>query len=270
VLSSGIFTFAEPDNPDFAVLDIGNLVESMIDASDSELAGNLYNGVRNFFPYPVARTTIGYRFPIGVEAMLDIGGFPQFIANIVNNNVDAVDSLRLSTLHIGSLVRMAILNDAGPFPALSIGAGYTYQGVTVGYDLTSPDPITVDAGDLYLSGEMLIRNSIHAFGLDLRVSKALGVFVPFLALSPYFHIAQFAGNIGDEETFEAFIDINSDGEADSTYFGTHPDTAYRDYDLSLVLSGGFELVFEKVAIEFHGSWNVAKGSPGVALGMRWQ
>ena len=56
--------------------------------------------------------------------------------------------------------------------------------MTLGYDLGTLDPVSVSAGDLYLGGELLVQAAIHSFGLDLHLSKAFGVFVPFVGLSP--------------------------------------------------------------------------------------
>ena len=276
LLSGGIFQFAVPDNPAFEVLDIGPLMQAILDASGSERATNVYNGVQNFFPYPVTRTTIGYVLPAGVEMMVDFSIFPQFVANLATRIASGADAsisqITLNALHVGSKVRVPVLRDAGPFPAVSLGAAYSYAGLAIGYgDLGSIGPVATGIGDLYLDGEFMVSTRIHSFGLDLQVSKALGVFVPFIGVSPQYHVAQVAGHVGTSNAdFSAGIDLDSDGTTDSTYFGDHPDVTSVDNDLSFLLHGGFDLNFEKFAMEFHGSWIPGTGSPGVFIGMRIQ
>jgi hypothetical protein len=271
LLGGGVFTFATPDNPDFDVLDVGSLVEEILDTSGWDRAANFFEGMQGFFPYPILRTALGMRFPSGLEGMVDIAGFPQFITGWVAGLVDQ-DSIKLSALHLGSRIRMPILTGGGPFPALSIGAGYSYAWTKIGYDLSEVGTVSVAAGELHLGGELLVQSNIHSFGIDLHLSKAFGVFVPFIGLSPYYQIARFAGNVGNETTFEAGLDVDTppDGTVDSTYFGTHPDTAWVDNDLSLLLFGGFDLSFPKFALEVHASWSIGKGSPGIVIGTRWQ
>jgi hypothetical protein len=274
LLGDGVFRFAEPDNPAFDVLDVGSLIETILTAAGSATATNLYNGARGFFPYPVTRTTIGYQLPAGVEMMVDLAIFPQFLANlatrIANNAGASIGDVTLHALHVGSLVRVPVLHDAGPLPAVSIGAGYSYGGMALGYDLTSIGAVPTSLGDLFVTGEMEVSSSVHTIELDIQVSKSLGFFVPFIGIAPHFHIADFSGYVGETEAeFSAGIDYDGGG-IDTTYLGTRPNVSGVDNDLSILLHGGFDLSFAKFALEFHASWTVGKGSPGVVLGMRWQ
>lgn len=275
LISGGIFGFAEPDNPAFEVLDIGSLMETILATAGSDSATNIYNGIRGFFPYPVARTTVGYQLPAGVEMMVDFAIFPQFVANLVtriaNNAGASIGDVTLNALHVGSLIRVPILHDAGVFPGVSIGAGYSYGGFALGYDLSSIGAVATSLGDLYLEGDMQVSSSIHTIELDLQMSKAIGPFVPFIGIAPHFHIADFSGYVGEtEDDFTAGIDLDDDQIIDSTYLGTRPNVSGLDNDLSILLHGGFDLSFAKFALELHASWTIGKGSPGVVLGMRWQ
>lgn len=279
ILTDGILGFIDDDSA-FTVLDVPALVNGLLSSAGSEQATNVVTGMKTFFPVPVARTSLGFTLPGDVEAMIGVGGFPQFITGWAAGLAGA-DSLKLSTLHLGTKIRKGILKDAGPFPAISIGGGYSYGGFTVGYDLANLGEsigdygqVDVGLGELNIQGELLMQSRVHTFGLDLQASKALGFFVPYIGLSPYYHFASFSGSVGAGDTFDAFVDY--DGAAvggvqrDVEYTGDAPDTAWVDNDLSLVLFGGFDMIFGNMVFQVGSSWSIAKGSPGVTLNVRWQ
>ncbi|MFP4114446.1 MAG: hypothetical protein ACOC2Y_07165 [Spirochaetota bacterium] len=276
LLTDGVLGFV--DDPDrFTVLNVTNLFEGILSQiGDTGLSGAV-TGLKTFFPVPVARASVGFALPGDVEAMIGIGGFPQFVTGWIAGLADA-DSLRLSSLHVGTKLRKGILEDAGPFPAISIGAGYSYSGFTFGYnlaDIESPGTeygqIDVGLGELNIRGDFLIQSNVHAFGFDLHASKQFGFFVPYVGVSPYFHFASFGGSVGPGDEFDAFVDYEDDGtERDVEYTGDAPDTAWVEDDLSFVLFGGFDMVFGNVALQLNGSWSVPNGSPGVTINVRRQ
>ena len=271
LLSDGILKFTG-DTTAFEVLNVPNLIDGVLSGA-GDTAQNLFQGIQGFFPYPMLRTAFGLALPGGIEAMVDVAGFPQFLTGFISGFA-GIDALTLNTLHIGTRVRKGIVRDAGPFPAVSVGVGYGYGGMNIGYDLSAIGgggeygSIDVELGELNLKGALGIASRVHSFGLDLHASKAFGFLVPFVVVSPYYHLASFSGGIAG---FDAYIDFNDGGsEKDIEYNGTEPDTAWVDNDLSLVLAGGFDLVFGRSVLQLHGSWNVLKGSPGVTVGVRWQ
>jgi hypothetical protein len=274
VLSNGVFRFAD-DPTAFDVLNVPNLLNTALGA-DPALQGAV-DFIQAFFPYPIIRLAMGFTLPYEIEAMIDVTGWPQFITGFVGG-LAGLDTLNLSSFHVTSKIRKAIIKDAGPFPAISIGAGYGFSGMSFGLDLAAADvdgdgygDITVGLGELNLKGALLVQGAVHTFGIDLQASKAFGVFVPFLGLSSYYHIAQFAGNVGTASTFEAFIDYGDGGSPqDVVYTGDHPETAWIDNDLSMVLFGGFDLDLGNFAFQVHSAWNIMKSWPGVTLGARWQ
>jgi hypothetical protein len=282
VLTGGIFTFADPDNNPFEVLNVPNILDEQLTAAGF---GGFYDGIRNFFPVPVLRLSTGFRLPGDFELMFDLSGFPQLITDAATGLVPDVDNLTLNTFHVGTKVRYGILEDEGAFPAISIGGGYSYSGFQLGYPLSSiaSDGATAVSGYgstvigtnvLYLKGDLLVGTSIHSFGLDFQVSKQFGVVAPFVGLSPYYQISSLFGNIGgsnpNTNSFDAFLDNNGDGVADSVYNGLPPIASWDDNDLSLLLTGGVDFVFGGFVLELHGSWTVGDGSPGAKIGFRFQ
>jgi hypothetical protein len=281
LLTDGVLGFVDEDPSPFTVLDVPGLLETrLVDAPT--IVADLVNGMKGFLPIPVARTSLGFVLPGDVEAMVGVGGFPQLITGAIGGAVDA-PSLRLNMLHLGTKVRRGILKDSGPFPAVSIGAGYAYSGFEVGYDLAalgesqtfgdttySVLPST-SLGDLYVTGDLGIRSDVHAFGLDVQASKALGFFVPYLGISPYYHVASFSGDVSGFKAFVDFDGANPDPDnPDIDYTGREPDASWDDHNLSFVVFGGFDMIFGGFVIQVGSSWSVAKGSPGVTLSTRWQ
>ena len=288
ILTGGIFTFADPDNNPFEVLDVpGILSDQLTDAG----VGGLYDGIRGFFPIPVLRLSSGFRLPADFELMFNITGLPQFITDAVIGLVPDVDGVVFNSFNAGTKVRYPVLRDDGPFPAISIGAGYSYSAFQLGYDLSSIGTPVSQTGvtdnpdgtygstnlpngwTLYLLGDLLMGSSIHSFGLDFQVSKQFGVIAPFVGISPYYQLATFNGSIGgaDGSGFGAYLDFNNGGtEVDSTYDADEPVAAWIDNDLSLLLTGGVDFVFGGFVLELHGAWAIGDGSPGAKLGFRFQ
>ena len=270
----GILGFAEEeDNPAFEFLDVGGLVGQIL--SVSETADNAVTSIQNFFPYPVARSALGFALPRELEVMVDFAIFPQFLADTATNLVDVVPPFELNALHVGGRLRKQILSDAPGIPAVSIGAGYSYTGFNMAYNFTDLGAIETAIGELNLAGELYLRSRVNSFGLDLQVSKNLGFFVPFVGLSPYYQLSGFSGGIGTEDSpFDAYVDFGDDSDPndprDIEYTGDDPATTLVDNDLALVLFGGFDMVFGNMVLQVHSSYNVGETWPAVTLGLRWQ
>ena len=282
LLTGGILTFVTPDSDAFEVLDVGGLIEGILTDAGLTGATSFYNNSKQFFALPISRTAIGVRVPGDLEAMVDVAGFPQFATGLIGGWVGA-ESLKASLFHVGTRVRKGLLKDAGVFPALSIGVGYGYSGLTLGYDLGSISPEGADptygqvglgAWELNIKGELLVQSRVHSFGLDIHTSKQFGAFVPFLGLSPYFSIASFGGNVGDNDSFAAFIDYDGGGDDTDLVYDTAtygaPNTSWVDNDVSMVLFGGVDILFGEMALQIHSSYSIGKAWPGVTLGVRWQ
>jgi len=267
---NGLLSFVEPENAAFEVLNVYELVQAIL--AGSETAGNVITGVQKFFPYPIARSALGFRLPAGFEAMVDFAIFPQFIGTTVTNLVDAVPPFEMNALHVGSRVRKVLLRDAPGVPAVSIGAGYSYTGFNLGYDFSEIGSIETAIGTINFAGELYLQNRIHSFGLDLQVSKELGFFVPFIGISPYYQLAGFSGGVGTTaKPFSAYVDFdNGPPVEDIPYDAADPATTLSDHDLSFVLFGGFDLVFGTLALQIHGSYNVGEAWPAVTIGTRFQ
>ncbi len=272
---NGLLSFVEPTNAAFEVLNVHELVQTILE--QSEAGPDALDGIKEFMPYPIARTALGFRLPAGFEAMVDFAIFPQFVANTAVNLANRFPNLTLppvemNALHVGTRVRKVLLQDAPGVPAVSIGAGYSYTGFNLGYDFSEIGGIDTAIGELYFTGELFLRNRINSFGLDLHVSKQLGFFVPFIGISPYYQLAGFSGGVGTEaKPFYAYVDFhNGDPVEDIPYNGDPPATTLSDNDLSFVVFGGFDLVFGNLVLQVHSSYNVGEAWPAVTIGTRWQ
>lgn len=276
LLTDGLLGFVDEGN--FNVLDVSNLFTGILSQVGNQSVVNTVEGMKTFFPVPVMRTSFGFTLPGEIETMVGVGGFPQFVTGWAAGLAGA-ESLKLSMLHLGTKVRKGILDDAGPFPAISVGAGYAYSGFTFGYDLaeigsqgTEYGQFSVGLGELNIKGDLLIQSRVHAFGLDLQTSKRFGFFAPYVGVSPYYHIASFGGGVGPgNDNFDAYIDYeDGDPEKDLEYTGDAPDTAWVENDLTIVVFGGFDMIFGNYVIQVNSSWSVPDGAPGVTLNIRWQ
>ena len=267
---NGLLGFVEPTNAAFEVLNVYELVQAIVEGS--ETANNLITGVQGFFPYPIARSALGFRLPAGFEAMVDFAIFPQFLAGTATNLVAAVPPFEMNALHVGTRVRKVLLQDAPGVPAVSVGVGYSYTGFNFGYDLTEIGTVDTAIGELNLAGELYLQSRINSFGLDLQVSKQLGFFVPFIGISPYYQLAGFSGGVGTEaKPFKAYVDFDGgSNDEDIPYIGDPPATTLTDNDLSFVVFGGFDLVFGNLVLQVHSSYNVGEAWPAVTIGTRWQ
>lgn len=280
VLSNGLFRFAD-DPGAFDVLNVPTMIDQALAGGPGEPIANF---IQSFFPYPIIRIAAGFTLPYEIEAMIDLTGFPQLITGAIGglftSTSPMLGSLKLSSLHVSSKFRRAVMKDAGPFPAVSVGIGYGFSGSTLGVDLSTIDTdaqgngqFATALGELNVKGALLVQGAVHSFGIDLQTSKQLGVFVPFVGLSSYYHIAQFSGQVGTASgatAFSAFLDYDGDGDMDVVYAGAHPSTAWVDNDLSMLLFGGFDLDLGGFALQVHSSWSIMKSWPGVSLGLRWQ
>jgi hypothetical protein len=277
LLTDGVLGFI--DDPDaFSVLNVSNMLEGLLGAVEIPAVTAIIDGMKSFFPVPVMRTSLGFVLPGELEAMIGAGGFPQFATGWIAGLAGA-DSLKLSMLHIGMKVKKGILKDAGPFPAISVGAGYSYSGFTVGYDLadiatpgSEYGQFEIGLGELNIKGDLLIQSHVHAFGFDLHTSKRFGFFAPYVGVSPYYHFSSFGGGVGPgNENFDAYVDYQDGAPVrDIEYSGDAPATAWVEDDVSFVLFGGFDMIFGSFVFQVNSSWSVPDGSPGVTLNIRWQ
>jgi hypothetical protein len=274
---NGLLGFVEPTNAAFDTLNIYEIVNTVLTSGGDggAAASSAIETLQNFFPYPIARFALGFALPADLEMMADFAIFPQFISNgvvSIANNWVTIPPFVMNALHAGTRVRKVVLRDAPGLPAISIGAGHSYTGFNIGYDFGSLDGIDTAIGSVHLAGEFFLQNRIHSFGIDFQMSKNLGAFVPFIGISPYFQLAGFTGGIGTTASpFDAYVDFENGGtERDIEYDADDPNTTLTDNDLALVLFGGFDLVFGKLALQVHGSYSIGEAWPAVTIGTRWQ
>lgn len=272
LISGGILTFVDEENSAFELLDVSTLLEQAL--SGSEQAASVLTTLQGFFPYPTLRAALG--FAVGpVEVGLDVSGFPQGLTNAAAGLASrfvgedsGLEALALSALHLGTRARTSLLDDGGPLPAISIGTGYVISTFNMGYSLGSIDSLPLGAaGDLSLGGDLVLESAIHSFGIDVSASKRLGFFVPFVGVSPWLQLTNYRGGV---ENFTAVLSDDNPGTDDLEYTDEDPIANIVSADLSMLTTFGFEMFLGRTVIFVHGSYTIGEGSPGVALGTRFQ
>ncbi|MFP4376999.1 MAG: hypothetical protein ACLFP4_08150, partial [Spirochaetales bacterium] len=130
LFTDGLFGFVETSS--FEVLDMPGILGDQLSGLG---AGNSYETFQNFFPLPILRLAGGFELSEDTELMLDVSGFPGFVANIAGNLSESLDGLALSAFHVGSKVRHALVDDVGSLPSISVGGGYTFSAFRFGFPL---------------------------------------------------------------------------------------------------------------------------------------
>jgi len=244
VLSGGPLAFVE-DEDNFDVLNVDGLFSQALSDAGSA-ANDWYDRSKSFFPLPGLRLTVGLPNVSGNELIFLLSVFPQPVADLAGGLVD-LDNVVFNRLNLGVKLRRPLIHEGGGFPTIAAGAGYTFSLFNVG--LTLPSDFTQDIGGqpLVLEGDLLVTAMVNAVGVDLAVSKKMGIFVPFFRLSSYLTWVHYTGEIQD---FYAAI---GDPVLDST---TGPvEVSLDEIGAFMLFSGGFELQGKRFALVMSGSFN---------------
>ena len=262
----GLMQFIDEENSSFELLNVFDLTQTAVENGGIQ---KIYDQITTMMPYPALRLAGGFVPAWDLEISLILSVFPQFITDAITGVIgDQFEGLSLNRLNIGLRVRKSLLRDMGWFPAISIGAGYSYSNFNASYPLPKDEfQQNIDGSPLTVQGELGFRTSLHSFGMDLQLSKKVLFFVPYIKFSSWYQSANYAA---EASNFEATLD-KSDPLPDIIFTEQTDDLPGADLtlkELSFLLGAGFELKFGKFAILAAGSYSLGSGSLGVNVGTR--
>ncbi|NOY09004.1 MAG: hypothetical protein GXP33_09195 [Spirochaetes bacterium] len=264
VLSHGIGRFIDPENTAFKLLNVSGLIDQALAGAGADVQ-NLYKTSKGFFPYPNYRFAVGFGTVYGVETILTISMFPQGLTDFAAG-LAGLKGVTLNSFNGGIRVRKVLLSDAGGFPGVSLGAGYSYTNFNAGYSLTgfSQD---LSGFTLDLKGDLSMEAAVHSAGVDLNISKKLLVFIPFFRVSAWYQWADFTGSVNN---FDASIVNGSTTVSYTGQGGTDPAASYSLHNLSLLLTGGLEIKLGGFALTASAVFDPSDFTLGVETGIRGQ
>ena len=269
VFLPGVLTFRSGENP-FSIFDISQIVSDMLEPGT---VADIYNSSAEFFLNPGMRLTLGAGLKNGLEFYAHFGIIPQAITTaaegIISNFVD-LRGLVFNRFNAGVRIRKVLLSDQGPFPAISLGVGYTLTQFNLGLTDLAALPLgesfELSGFGLGLGGSLNIGTSMHTGGVELVVSKRLLFFAPFVKVAGYYQWTRYSGGIED-----LVVTMSSDAlPTDIVATGTDPKSEQSVSDLSFVGSAGFELVFGKLSLIALGSYDVGSATPAANLSIQFR
>jgi len=257
-LSNGLGTFLD-DESAFELLDVNGMLQTAVDGTAIE---SYYNKAKSFFPYPIMRVAFGFRSFADTELIFMFSIFPQLLTDTVAGSVK-MEGVTLNWMNAGVRLRKALMSDQGGFPAISLGVGYSFSSFNIGYALPEDFSQDVTGFPLSIQGDLGIHTMLNSLGVELALSKRLGVFIPFVRVSPWYHWIRYTGEVKD---FEA----TAGGESYIAQGGKDPSAEKNIYDLDVLFAGGFDIKLGKFAILAEGSYSLDSRAFGAGLGMRFQ
>ena len=259
VLTHGMFDFLKDDAP-FQILDVDGMITSGL-AEAGAIEGYYEEGL---LPIPFVRLNVGFALPLDLEMSLILSVFPQLFTDLISGAI-GFEGVSLSRWNAGVRLRKPLIQDAGGFPAVSLGLGYTFSTFNFGYGLPEAEDFTQEIGgaDLSVQGDLNVSTYLHTFGIDLALSKKILVFVPFVKLSSYYQIATFDGAVDD---FDAELSSQADSYTDQG--GEDPSAEITLSDLSFLTTAGFEILLGKFAFVFDGNYSFTTNAFALNLGFR--
>ncbi len=252
VLSNGIGKIVD-DPGAFQVLNVSQIIQLALNTFNNATVTDLYSGSRKFFPFPNGRLAVGVGIAGGVEVIGQVAYWPQALtaALLPGATVDLINA--------GLRVQKRLLSDEGFLPGLSVGVGYIYSGVTLGYNLSQFGTITLSPATLDFSQSTLsLAAGLQTVGVDLTVSKRLAFFVPYLKLSGWYQWGVYDASV---KNLSATI---------STTSALNP-TAHEELSgLDFLVSAGFGLKFGAFGLNIGGSYDPRTNFPALTVGMSGQ
>ena len=259
VFLDGVLGVIDEGNTNFDLLDVQGLADSLF---SSDGAAKIYETAGAFFLYPNFRIAMGVRAFLGIEAIATFSILPAAVTGwalgLIPDSMGDLPSVELSRINAGIRLRKVLVEDSGPLPAVSIGAGYTYGGFHVRAALPESFSQDISGLTLALDGNVSMDTALHTAGAEIAVSKRLLFFVPFAKLGAWYQWAEYSAGIPD---FEATLD-GADQHLDP------PSVTRTLRDLSIIATAGFELGGKGFAIVPSGSFDFSTGSFGAGASLR--
>ncbi len=254
LFTDGIFKFVDPENVEyFEMLNVSGLLNEFMPEGT---AADIYEKTKTFFLYPNTRISIGFKI-FDIETILMFSMLPQGLTDAVSG-LAKIEGLELSNLNIGGRIRYPLLKDHDGFPAVSLGAGYTYGSFHAAYALPAFEQ-DFSGNTMSLSGQISLDTLVHTGGVDFTISKKFLFFAPYLKISSYYQLTTYRGIINNYK-----VELGPEPDIIS------PVSELSVSDLSVILGGGFELIFGSVSIVPGATYNLSSGSPAFNLAIRAQ
>ncbi len=249
------------DNSNYELLNVSGLVDAAL-GNNSSLQGVL-DTIKTFLPYPNGRISLGIGVAGGWEFQLLFAIFPQFITDAISGMVGLENTLTFNSLNAGVRLRKVLISDMGGFPAVSLGVGYTFSNLNIGYVLPSLNQ-TGEGFDLSLtSSKLAIEETVHSVGINLAVSKRFFIFIPFIGMDAWYQFNTYKANITD---LKATVNVSGTEKV----YNFEPSASYGITDLSFLASGGLEIKLGGFAITTVASFNPATLTLSANTGFRIQ
>ena len=266
VLSNGIGKFIDENNSNFELLNVYGLVNQALESADKQVQ-DLYASSKSFFPYPNYRLAIGFGTVYGIESIVTFSILPQGLVDF-GTGLAKITGITLNSFNGGIRLRKVLLSDTGGFPAVSLGAGYSYTSFNAGYALTDfSQPLS--GFTLNLKGNLKMAATVQSAGLDLDISKKFFIFIPFLKASAWYQWADYKGIV---DSFDASV-VDSNNNVITSYAEqklSDPQALYALHNLSLLLTGGLEIKLGGFAITGSAVFNPSNLTFGIETGLRGQ
>ncbi len=257
----GILTFIDQTNSKFEMLNVYGLLEMGLNAAPD--IKNLFQFFQTFFILPQSRIAIGFQLPFQIEVIGLFSIIPQILTDGIAQ-LAQIQGIEFSDLNVGIRIRKALLLDKGGFPAISIGAGYSFSYFHAGYsNFTFSQDIS--GFSLSMNGSLGLDTSIHTGGLDLYISKQLAIFFPYLRFSAYYQWSDYKAYLSP---FKA--DMKDPAGTVLISSNITPLSALQIQDLAFLISGGIEIQLGAFILTPGGSFNIPTQSFSASLGMRLQ
>lgn len=264
----GGFVF-EPENFQNETLNIGDLASGQIEGQD--FAGAVDLATDRAFPFPAVRTGLGLGLFGGYELLVSGFMIPDILLDFGKEQADVeqLDNAELGFDNLNVRLRKVILGKPKRRGrSLSIGVGYTYSGVNLGYTVNSlgdltEDPVEVEnLGYIELGHDLTdesdnntafnVSSSLHTVGMDIHMARRWPLVTTFFKISPYYQVARYktSANVYGALVDPSFADpenptmaeIQDAYTTDATSFKLEIDPdAISISDLSVYGQAGFEL-----------------------------
>lgn len=251
-MSHGLLGFVDTPN-EWQVLNVNGLITNNLPSS---LSG-YYNTAKSFFPDPNVKLAIGFRPIDGIELLGTFSIIPEVLTDALTK-LGNVGGITFNSLSAELLVRKVLLEDSGPFPAISLGVGYAYANLNAGYSINNFTQM-IGGSTLSLGGNLRLGWTLNTAGVELDASKRLWIFTPYVKLMPWYQWASYSGGI---DNFTQSIA--------SGYGGFAPSASITLNDIGFLMDGGVEIALGGFKLVPNGSYDILDNTFSVNLSLRGQ
>ncbi len=250
------------NNSNYELLNVSGLVDTAL-GGNSSFQGVL-DTIKTMLPYPSARIAVGIGMASGWELQVLFAIFPQFVTATISGIAGLEENtVTFNSLNTGLRIRKVLISDTGGFPAVSLGLGYTFSNLNIGYSIPA---IEQSGGSFNLSlssSTLSIAETVNSVGINLAISKRLSVFIPFFGVDAWYQFNNYSANITG---LKATIDVSG---TEKTY-DFSPSANYQIIDLSVLTSAGLEIKLGGFAITTVAIFSPSTLTLSVGTGVRMQ